>query len=227
MLYHVSTCHISERPDKMSEGHHCQPLKVKQKDQGGWSDVFLQGHHLKIFQVQAEEALQGEASMKNDEVTRGWEGKPWVCVCVRNEQRSRVGNDCALIFESTWFLVCQGCCSSIVVVWSSDGAVVVFNFFRHEKRGAGVSRPLLLSVLSLVMVVLMMLLMFFMSAKMWAMRCWRVWGAVPAECYSDHHQSSQRVICWIIQLMKLQKYYSITISLCKSLRCYFTCCQCC
>ena len=77
------------------------------------------------------------------------------------------------------------------------------------------SRSLLLSVLSLVMVVLMMLLMFFMSAKMWAMRCWRVWGAVPAECYSDHHQSSQRVICWIIQLMKLQKYYSIAISLCK------------
>ena len=80
--------------------------------------------------------------------------------------RSRGGNDCALIFESTWFLVCRGCCSSIVVVWSSDGAVVALNFFLCLQRGAGVSRSLLLSVLSLVMVVLMMLQMFFMSAKM-------------------------------------------------------------
>ena len=75
-------------------------------------------------------------------------------------------NQCALIFRSSWFLVCRGCCISIVVIWSSDGAVVVFNFFLCLQRGAGVSRSLLLSVLSLVMVVLMMLLMFFMSAKM-------------------------------------------------------------
>ena len=145
--------------------------------------------------------------MKNDEVTSGWEGEPWVCVCVRNGQKQRwkwLSTDVVVVMVLLLFLTCS-----------------------CLQRGAGVSRSLLLSVLSLVMVVLMMLLMFFMSAKMWAMRCWRVWGAVPAECYSDHHQSSQRVICWIIQLMKLQKYYSITISLWKSLRCYFTCCQCC
>ena len=43
-------------------------------------------------------------------------------------------NGCAPIFRSSWFLVCRGCCSSIVVVWSSDGAVVVFNFFMSAKR---------------------------------------------------------------------------------------------
>ena len=44
--------------------------------------------------------------------------------------------------------------------------LLLFLTFSFLKRGAGVSRSLLLSVLSLVMVVLMMLLMFFMSAKM-------------------------------------------------------------
>ena len=43
-------------------------------------------------------------------------------------------NQCALIFRPFWFLVCRGCCSSIVVVWSSDGAVVVFNLFMSAKR---------------------------------------------------------------------------------------------
>ena len=44
--------------------------------------------------------------------------------------------------------------------------LLLFLTFSCLQRGAGVSRSLLLSVLSLVMVVLMMLLMFFMSAKM-------------------------------------------------------------
>ena len=43
-------------------------------------------------------------------------------------------NQCALIFRSSWFLVCRGCCISIVVIWSSDGAVVVFNLFMSAKR---------------------------------------------------------------------------------------------
>ena len=60
----------------------------------GWSDVLLQGHHLKIFQVQAVEALRGEASIAvlEEKLHEEWwgdkrvRGEPWVCVCVRNEQ---------------------------------------------------------------------------------------------------------------------------------------------
>ena len=46
------------------------------------------------------------------------------------------------------------------------GVVMVLLLFLSFSCLAGVSRSLLLSVLSLVMVVLMMLQMFFMSAKM-------------------------------------------------------------
>ena len=79
-------------------------------------------------------------------------------------------NQCALIFRSSWFLVCRGCSTQGSAVRSLLFGVVMvlllFLTFSCPERGAGVSRSLLLSVLSLVMVVLMMLQMFFMSAKM-------------------------------------------------------------
>ena len=117
----------------MSEGHHCQTSKIKRIDQGGWSDVLLQGHHLKIFQVQPYEEKLPWRMMRWQE---GERGAMSLCLCEEwvGADVEKIVNRCALIFRSSWFLVCRGCCSSIVVIWSSDGAVVVFNFFHVCKE---------------------------------------------------------------------------------------------
>ena len=99
----------------------------------GRSDVLLQGHHLKIFQVQPYEEKLPWRMMRWQE---GERGAMSLCLCEEwaGADVEMIVNQCALIFRSSWFLVCRGCCISIVVIWSSDGAVVVFNFFHVCKE---------------------------------------------------------------------------------------------
>ena len=77
-------------------------------------------------------------------------------------------NRCVPIFRSSWFVVYHMGAAVRLLLFGVVMVLLLFFFltFSCLQRGAGVSRSLLLSVLSLVMVVLMMLLMFFMSAKM-------------------------------------------------------------